>query len=290
MTDRAIIVDRGYRTYDGERRGTGAAVGAIIRDGFRRVLGLRRKARSKLFPWALIGLMVMLAALFVLIQWIAGELTDDLPRYGEYFDTISALPILFMALAAPQLLVPDRTQGVLAVYLSRPLRMGDYLLAKGIALFTLMMALYLTPQLILHLGLAGLAPEGFFTYLGDNADVLWKVPVVAFVYFCLHGSLAVAVASYVPRIGFAAGTYLGIVIIANRLAEFLSEAAFSGARWFAFLAFEQHPRYVRDWVFDLPGQTIMGAAGFEPWAALAAVGAIVAASAVAVWAQYRRLP
>jgi len=290
VTDRAIIVDRGYRPYEGDRLGTGAARRAIVREGYRRVLGLRRKARSKVFPWALIAFMVLLAALFVMIQWLAGDLTDELPGHGEYFDTISALPILFMALAAPQLLVPDRTQGVLSVYLSRPLRMIDYLGAKAAALGSLMMSLYLVPQVILYLGLAALSDDGFFGYLGANLDILWKVPTVALVYLALHGSLAFAIASYVPRIGFAAGTYLGAVIIANRLADFLSGADFAGARWFALLSFEQHPRVIRDWVFGLDGRTIMGSAGFDPWLSLVVVGAVTVLSGALIWAQYRRLP
>jgi hypothetical protein len=118
VTDQ-VIYDRGYRTYDGPRLGTRGARKAVFKDGVRRVLGLGRKARQKIFPWSLIVIAIIAAAVFVGIHWAIGNIEESLrqeiPTYGGLFDFYSGISLLFIALAGPQLLIPDRTKGVLSV-------------------------------------------------------------------------------------------------------------------------------------------------------------------------------
>lgn len=243
-------------------------------------------------PWGLIALMLMITFVVIAVAWFAGDLIPDLPSYAEYFDLTSQLGLLFVALTGPLLLVPDRVNGVLAVYMSRPLRMGDYLLAKAAALVSLMLTFYLVPQTVLHLGLAGLSGDGFFTYLGANLDVLWKVPVVALAYIATHGSIAFAVSAFLGRSGLASGLYLGFLIITNNVAGLIvSSANFAGAKYAALFALEQHPRFFRDWVFDSnAGLLIMEEAGFDAWVSAVCILAVVALSSVIIWQQYRKLP
>jgi ABC-2 type transport system permease protein len=291
----AIIVDRGYRRYEGARNGRAGAVQAIIREGIRRTLGLRRKARRKVLPWTLIaitfiGVSVFLGIHFVASAALGGGIDLNLPRNGEFFDFVSVIWLLFIAMAAPELLVPDRTQGVLSVYFSRPLRVGDYLAAKAAALALLVLSAYLIPQVVLHLGLASLSADGFLVYLRENLDVLWKITAVSFVYLAVHGSIAMAVSAVIPRRGLAAGAFLGGLLILNGLAAAASNASFAAARYFALAAFEQHPRIVRDWVFDITTvDYIPIAAGFEPWHSLVVAVAIVVVSWLIVSRRYRRL-
>lgn len=292
MNQEAIIVDRGYRPYEGPRGTLRSSMWAIVKDGYRRALGLRRRAWSKVMPWGLIALMLMITFVVIAVAWFAGDLIPDLPSYAEYFDLTSQLGLLFVALTGPLLLVPDRVNGVLAVYMSRPLRMVDYLLAKTVALVSLMLTFYLVPQAILHLGLAGLSDDGFFTYLGANLDVLWKVPIVALAYIATHGSIAFAVSAFLGKSGLASGLYLGFIIITNNVAGLIvATANFSGAKYAALFAIEQHPRYVRDWVFDSnAGFLIMEEAGFDAWVSAVCIVIVVALSALIVWRQYRKLP
>jgi ABC-2 type transport system permease protein len=292
VSEEAIIVDRGYRPYEGPRGTLRSSMWAIVKDGYRRALGLRRRAWSKVMPWGLIALMLMITMVVIAVAWFAGDLIPNLPSYAEYFDLTSQLGLLFVALTGPLLLVPDRVNGVLAVYMSRPLRMSDYLLAKAAALVSLMLTFYLVPQTILHLGLAALSDDGFFTYLGANLDVLWKVPVVALAYIATHGSIAFAVSAFLGRSGLASGLYLGFIIITTNVAGLIvGVATFPGAKYTALFALEQHPRYFRDWVFDTnAGFLIMEEAGFDAWVSLACIVAIVALSSLVVWRQYRKLP
>ena len=293
--DQAVIVDRGYRHYEGERTGRRGAVRAVVKEGFRRVLGLRRKAKHKVLPWILIGLALAAAAVLVAVAWAAsdvgGEVDGVIPSYAEFFDFISIVALLFAAYAGPQLLVPDRTRKVLDVYFSRPLTARDYLLAKGAAYAAVILSFWLVPQLILHLGYAALSPLGFLSYLGQTADILWKTPLAALAYFTLYTSLVFLASAFINRVGGAAAAFLGGLLGLNLVAAFFENATEApGARWGTLLALEQHPRYIRDWIFGLESDVIIPAsAGFGPEASLAAViGLAVLCTALAGW-RYRRL-
>lgn len=295
--DPAIILDRGYRSYHGPRTGRRGAMKAIIREGYRRVLGLRRKAKRKLFPWTLIALALASAVILIAVEWISSTLpvsldTSELfPRYGGYFDFISNIALLFAAYTGPQLLIPDRTQGVLNVYFSRPLIVRDYLVAKALTYATVILSFWLVPQLLLHLGYAALSPAGFLSYLGETTDILWKVPAAALVYFTLHASLAFLAASFANRVGTAAAGFIAVLLGLNLIARIFQEASSApGTRWTSLLALEQHPRYVRDWIFGLDSSIVIPAqGGFGPEASLMVVLGLAIISVLVVGWRYRKL-
>jgi ABC-2 type transport system permease protein len=215
---------------------------------------------------------------------------EELPYHREYFEFISRVALLFVAFATPELLVPDREQGVLAVYLSRPLRTLDYLAAKAAALGILFLAFLLVPQTIFHLLLGVFSPDGFTTYMVDNLDVLWQVPAASVVYFFGYASVALIFATLIPRVGFAAGIFLAVMIMLNPLTEFLAEFAdFAGSEFGALLALEAHPHLVRDWIFGAPtGGYQVVQAGFEPGVALATIVGMAALALAVAWSRYRR--
>ena len=292
MTDQ-IIYDRGYRTYDGPRTGPRGARGAVYSDGIRRVLGLGRKARQKIFPWALITVAVIAAAVFVGVHWAIGNieesLSEGIPSYGGLFDFYSGISLLFIALAGPQLLIPDRTSGALSVYFSRPLTVDGYLGAKVGAFTTVVGAIYIVPQLVLHFGLALISDDGFLPYLGANLDVLWKVPVTTLAFIGLHGAIVFILSSVISRTGIAAAAFLGLIVAGSGIAAGVSEASFEGSEWFALLSLDQHPRIIRDYFF---GDTVTypaEAAGFEVWASVAVIAVLVVAAVWFVRRRYRRL-
>ena len=297
--DEAVIVDRGYRHYEGSRTGRRGAIRAIVREGFRRVMGLRRKAKRKLLPWTLITVALASVVILVAITWATSQFSsaagpvDLVPRYRGYFDFISVVALLFAAYAGAHLLIPDRTHGVLNVYFSRPLALRDYLIGKAFAYAAVILSFWLVPQLLLHLGLAALSQEGFLSYLGRTTDILWKVPLAALAYFLLHASLSFLTASFINRVGGAAAAFLVGSLGLNLVALFFQEAVEDtpGTRWAALLATEQHPRYIRDWIFGVheSAEWIPAQAGFGPGASLAVVIGLAAVSAALVGWRYRRL-
>ena len=295
----AVIVDRGYRHYEGIRTGRGGAVRAIVREGFRRVIGLRRKAKRKLLPWTLIAIALASVVVLVAIAWVTTQIpspegTDDIvPRYRGYFDFISVVALLFAAYAGAQLLIPDRTDGVLNVYFSRPLALRHYLFGKALAYASVILSFWLAPQVLLHLGLAALSSEGFLSYLGRTTDILWKVPLAALVYFVLHASLSFLAASFINRVGGAAAAFLAGSLGLNLVALFFQEEVEETTitRWAALLATEQHPRYIRDWIFGVhdSAEWIPAQAGFGPEVSLLVVVGLAVISVFLVSWRYRRL-
>lgn len=292
MTDQ-VIYDRGYRTYEGERTGPAGARRAVYKDGIRRVLGLGRKARTKIYPWIMIGIAVAMAAIVIGVHWFIGDIAQSLaegvPTYGELFDMYSWIGLLFIAFAGPWLLIPDRTQGVLSVYFSRPLTVDGYLTAKVGAFSTVVGAIYLVPQIVLHIGLGLISDDGFLTYAGDNLDILWKVPVTTLAFIGMHGALAFLLASVIKRPGIASAAFLGVLIPGRFIAAQISEAAFPGARWTSLLAFDHLPRVIRDALFRDTVTYPAEAAGFDGWTAAVVIGVVALLSAIFVRARYRRM-
>jgi ABC-2 type transport system permease protein len=292
LTDQ-VIYDRGYRTYDGPRLGPRGARRAVFKDGVRRVLGLGRKARQKIFPWALIAISLVMAAIFVGIHWAIGNIEESLrqqvPTYGGLFDIYSGISLLFIALAGPQLLIPDRTRGVLSVYFSRPLTVDGYLGAKVASFATLVGAIYIVPQVVLHLGLGVIASEGFLPYLGGHLDILWKVPVTTASFIALHGAVVFALSAMIDRTGIAAAAFLGTLFAGGAIASRIAEAGFAGARYFSLLALDHHPRIIRDYLFGDTIEYAPEAAGFEVWVSVVVIVVLAVLSAWFVRRTYRRL-
>lgn len=292
MTD-GVIFDRGYRKYDGPRRGPAGARRAVYKEGLKRIFGLGRKTRAKIFPWTMMGIALITAIVIVgahfAVGSIAGALAQGLPSYGDLFDAYSWISLIFIAYAAPQLLIPDRVNGVLSVYFSRPLTVNGYLGAKSLAFVTVVGALYLVPQLVLHLGLGLISNDGFLAYMGDNLDILWKVPLTAAGFIAVHGALGFFFSSIIKRPGMASAALLGTVVAGSGIASQVAQSSFAGARWFALVAPDQHPRIIRDHLFGGGFGHPAVQAGFGVWASVIFIVAAVALSGWFVHSRYRRL-
>lgn len=284
MTARGQVFDLGYKPYDGERRGRAGALPAVYRDGLRRVLGLRRRARSKVLPWSLIGIALFPALIFVTFKVFSGEFAEDTDFFtaSQYFELLSVVTILFTALAASELLVPDRIYGTLSVYASRPLHMWDYVGARAASLATVVVSFLLVPQILLLVGQASVANEGFFSYVGDHIDDLWRSAATAVLYLVGYAPLAFLIASLAPKRSFATGIYAGVILGSNATADLVD----SGNEIFGLAALDHHPRYLRDAIFDANTHPwIPERAGFEEWVSLLV---ILGVAAVSLWFMARR--
>ncbi len=293
MSDRSgVVYDLGYQPYSGERLGWRGAVVAVYKDGLRRVMGVRRRARRKALPWSLFVIALLPAGFFLAFSVITGELiTDDFGQPVEFFgpadySSFSAtITLLFVALAATELLLPDRVSGTLEVYASRPLRRIDYLGARGAALLTLVLAFLVVPQTLLVVGNAFVSPDGFLASIVDDLDVLARAVAATFVYFLAFAPVAAAVAAVADRQATAAGVYLVTMFMANGMSELLV----NDFDVFGLTALNHHPRYVSDWIFDdRTLDWIPDRAGFDPWVSLAVIIAIAAASGLLVVYRYRK--
>ncbi len=292
--DEAVIVDRGYRHWDGERRGSRTIRWAISVDALRRAFGLGRRARTKIFPWGLLTIGIALGLVITGLYVAAGtiglppEVLPELPGHRDLFSWYSAIALLFVAVVGPSFLVPDRRHGTLALTLSRPLGVGDYLRGKATAFALVVLAIQLVPQLVLWIG-RGVVADTPATWLSESWPVLWQAPVVAVVTLLAQGSVLVLVTCWVNRTGVAAAAFLGTWTVAAAIFGELARLDLPGFRFLGLLDLPEHPEVVADWVFDRPPSTMLAEAGFSPWVSLVTVVVLAGLAGAVAVARYQRL-
>jgi hypothetical protein len=294
MTSDGYLYDLGYQPYEGEHLGRSGARLAVFRDGMRKVLGLRRRARTKFLPWGLFLIGIFPAVVFIGIGVIGGQFGVDDPDtlfgHSEYFELSGPIALIFIALASAELLIPDRVEGTIQVYASRPLTTADYLGSKAAALVALVAGFMMLPQLMLWLGLGGLASGGFLDYITSHIDDLGKAALATLVYLAAYLPIAFAVASLASRTSVSAGAFAAAFFATSPLTAGIVDQG--GFDIVALGALEHHPRYVRDWIFDAnnnPRGWIPERAGYEPIVSLLVIGAVAAISIFVVVRRYRSL-
>jgi ABC-2 type transport system permease protein len=292
MSDRTgAVFDLGYKPYGGTRLGRAGAIKTIIKDGIRRVLGIRRKARKKVYPWSMVALAIIPAAVFVGLAFTINSFSPDAESpfggHAEYIALTGAIVMLFVAMAAPELLIPDREEGVLAVYSSRPMTAWDYIAARAGALFAVVAGFFLIPNLLMYVGFAALDSRGLVSALIGDLDEIVKIVLAMIAYIVGYGAPALLISTYAKRTGVAAGTYLAVMFGSVAFAEAFQQIDFTGARFGTLLALLQHPEVVREWVFDKNPTAAPTAAGFEPWTSAVVILVVAVLSAYLMHRRYR---
>lgn len=280
------VFDLGYKPHEGRRLGRAGARRALIKDGIRRVLGLRRKARRKILPALLMAIAVLPALFFTAFSVVAGEfdITDNIFGHADYFDLNGSMALIFVALASSELLIPDRVHGTMTVYASRPLTTPDYVAGRATSLGIVVFSFLWIPHLVLFIGRAWVGGEGFGSYIVDHLDILGKTAVASVVYFFGFTSIAFLVAAFSKRTSVAVGVYLGIVGLSGAT-QALVDAGYEVAALGAVL---DHPGYVKDWIMGSSGDWIPENAGMDPLASLGVIAVLAVVAALVVVARYRR--
>lgn len=295
MSDRGAVYDLGYVPYDGERRGRSGARRTVFGDGVRRVMGIRRKARRKVLPWMLVVIAVLPPVAFVGISFFipidVGETFDAAQQHATFFALGGTVVLLFTALAAPELLIPDRRDGVLSMLSSRPLTSNDYLATRFASLLAIVGGFLLVPQVVLYIGQAAVDDDGIVSGLVDGAPNLPRILAVAAIYCIAYVPLGFVVASLTNRKGVGASVYIASMIALSALADaVVRNTSFSGGRYVALIAPIDTANAANAWVFGVDDpDSLLTAAGLSPVlgiVALAVIGAVATAFSVI---RYRRL-
>ena len=131
MTEsRGEVFDIGYQHYTGVREGRARARKALWINGIRTSLGLGRGMVSKVLPGLLFLALMIPALVFTLLASTIGGVVENLPGQAEYYQGALIPLIIFSAIIAPELLVADRRNGVINLYLVRPLTTTDYVAGR----------------------------------------------------------------------------------------------------------------------------------------------------------------
>lgn len=249
MTATGKVYDRGYRPYEGPRRGRAGAIRALWAASIRRSLGLGRGWRHKVLPWMLLAIATVPAMVFVGVAYLTRDthIPVRLITYREYVGVSSSL-MLFVAIAAPDALCPDRRQRVLPLILSRPLTGIDYAAAKLAAVFTVVFTFAFIPQVVLFVGQT-LVSDRSLDYLGDNAEVIWQSPLAVAVLALFFGALGLACAAITSRRIIGAANFLGLLLVSSTVTGAITESR-PGAHSLVNVGnILGLPLYVRDLIF-----------------------------------------
>jgi ABC-2 type transport system permease protein len=249
----ARIVERGFQRYDGPRSGVPGAIRSVGWEAIRATLGLGRPARMKIFPVIAVVIAYLPAVVFVGIAvLIPGEIVqpEEVADYPGYYGFIILAIVLFSALVAPEVLVSDRRNGMLALYLSTPLNRATYLTAKAAAVVTTLGLVTVGPPLLLLIGytVEDAGPDGFASWLATLARIVLSGVAIS----AALAAVSMAASSLTDRRAFAA---IGIVLIVLA-SPILAGALVDGAGlspWFRLLDISTMPFELVFRIFGQPG-------------------------------------
>jgi ABC-2 type transport system permease protein len=227
----AEIRDVRYGTYAGERRGRGAAVLSLARWGALRSLGARRGWKAKAVPITLILLAIAPAVIVLGVRALFADqtgidLTEALPFSG-YQAIIGVVILLFAGITTPELLCPDRRDGMLQLYFSTAVSRGEYLAGRVIGAIAPLLLVTMVPMLVLYAGIL-VFEEHPVGYLEDNWAELPRIVAAGVILAVYYGLVGLAVSSLTGRRAFAIGGYL-LLLVAPTLLSALLQEAFDGA-------------------------------------------------------------
>jgi ABC-2 type transport system permease protein len=277
-----VIHDIGYQRYTGPRLGRRYARRSLYTHSLRAAFGLGRSAKAKVFPWAVISLITLVALIITAIRTQSGE---EVMAYSEFPEANILLLVLLCAVMAPEMVSRDLRGGVLPLYFARPLTRPDYALGKLAALVSAVFLALAGPLTLMVLGgaFAVKQPSQVATEFGHYGQGL----ISALVYALIFGSLSLLVASLAGRRTVAAAMIVAVFLVTTPVYGVLY--ALSGEDTTgAYLAGLVSPMTlavgVMDWWFDGGGDVGAYGAAYGLTAA-----ALVAASTGLLLLRYRKV-
>lgn len=217
----AEIYDLDYQHYDGPREGRPRAIRSLWGNSFRTILGLGRGARAKILPGLMFLFVTAPAAGIVLFSSILGS-DFEIISHEDYYQWVSIFLFIFSAVIAPEALISDRRDGVISLYLVRPLTIVDYVAARWSAFAGIACGLALSGQTLLLVGFL-LAADNPADYLRDNwLDIPRFVAGGAIVALFIT-TIPMAVSAFTTRRAYAAAFVIAVFVISSPLAAFLTE-------------------------------------------------------------------
>ncbi len=275
------VFDLGYQHYDGPREGRTRALKALWVNGVRTALGLGRGSRAKVLP---ILLFVSVMAPAVILALVASQIdvlagTDvEVPGHADYYRIVSIILLLFSAIIAPELLCPDRRDGVIYLYLVRSLTATDYVAGRWLAFFSITLALVYSGQVVLLIGLV-LAAADPVQYIQDNWLDVPRFLAAGLAVAAFTTTIPLAVSAFTTRRAYASVFVIGLYIISAAVTGILTECqpehtevvdergvvirtgefgecrplTGDSAKWLALIDIGQVPTHMSNLIFDEQG-------------------------------------
>ena len=213
------IYDLGYQHYEGPRGGRAQAVTSLWVNSFRTTLGLGRGARAKILP-ALMSLFVIAPPTVFLV--ISAVVRVGQPAsHADFYEALAILLLLFSAIMAPELLIPDRRNSVTTLYLVRPLTAFDYVAARWSAFLTVVLAVTLVSQVVV-LGANLLLVPAPGEYLRDNWLDIPRFMLAGGIIAVFVTTIPMAVSAFTERRAYAAAFVIAFFVITTPMSGLLT--------------------------------------------------------------------
>ena len=274
------VYDLGYQRYYGPREGRARARRALLVNGIRSALGIGRGSRAKVLAVLFFVSVMSPAVIMVIIASVAGPGFDTSGHAG-YYSIISTIILIFSAIIAPELLIPDRRDRILHLYLVRPLTPTDYVAGRWSAFLIITLAIVYSGQILLFLGLLLTAPEPV-DYVRENWLDVPRFLAAGFVVAVFTTTLPLAVAAFTSRRAYAAAFVIGLWVVSTSTAGILATCEgtttttttdgnvtvtveecvpISGesGKWFALLSIGDVPIRINDLIFGEEAESGFGA-------------------------------
>jgi ABC-2 type transport system permease protein len=215
-----VIHDRGYYRYDGQRLGRIQIIRALVWHSFRSAFGIGRGAKAKIVP-VITFVAICLPAIVNAVSVARGG--QQVVNYGTYtFPLRVVVMTIFVAVQAPELVSRDLRSHVLPLYFSRPLRRGDYPLAKYAAFTLACLAMIEVPLLLLYLGSIGSSHAGSDPIWTQTRELLGGL-AVGLLWALLLAAIGLALASLTGRRAYATGAVAIFFFLTWTLAMIVSQ-------------------------------------------------------------------
>lgn len=225
------VFDRGYKHYDGPRRGRRGAVTSLIGYSMKRAMGIRKSWTAKILPF----LLYLSASIpLIIMVGITAIVPDfEFASYTDYFSGIFTLVGLFVAIAAPEIICVDRHERTLPLYFSRAIERGDYVLAKVVAMSLLTMTMTGLPGALLWLG-RQLTAKDIQAAMADNIGDLGRILFLGILTSLMLGTLGLMISSFTNRKGVAITIILIGAFVLSAAAQSLAVSLeeYDWSRWF----------------------------------------------------------
>ena len=308
------VFDLGYQHYQGPREGRRRARMALWVNGMRTALGVGRGSRAKILPVLLFVSAMAPAVIFTLIASRLGP-SVNVPGHSGYYETVSIVLLLFSAIIAPELLCPDRREGVIHLYFVRPLTATDYVAGRWLAFFSITLALAYSGQIVLLVGFTLAAGEPL-DYLRANWLDIPRFLAAGIVLAAFTTTLPMAMSAFTTRRAYAAALVIGLYFVSASVAGALTAVERSNtetlppaqgvpgqsqpvadnkASWLSLLDIGQAPNRVNRLIFVEKADASAGSQTAEPAAELPAIVTIgsylllTAGPGFALWRRYQRI-
>jgi ABC-2 type transport system permease protein len=219
-------------------------------------MGFGRGAQAKVLPWFFIAALAGIAQVMALVAGAAERFAGpgtvekmNLPTHSDYNGIASIIMFIFAALVGPELLSRDRRDGVINLYLVRPLTGSDYVISRWLAFMAVMTAAAWLPQVILFLGLSMSDPRPF-DYLSRHWLDIPRFLAAGIAMAAYAATLALFVASFTTRRASASVFLVGIFAITAPFTIGLAmETEGKLGQWISMFNLTNIPVHVNDWIF-----------------------------------------